>query len=135
MGNEAANVALLKPVYSRWRTSKGTSVDEWLNIFADDLKLGSLAAGAPHVAFTDKRSALREYFAGLSKDWEMVEFEMNEFIAQGDLVFVRGNMAWRNKHTGKLFESPKADYWRFANGQAVEFYEYYDTAGVHAAAT
>ena len=138
MGNEIKNVEILKPIYSRWSKTKGTSVDDWLNVFADDLKLGSLAAGAPHVAFTkdyDRRDALREYFSGLSKDWEMLEFKMNEFVAQGDLVFVRGMMEWRNRRTGKSFESPKVDYWRFKNGKAVEFYEYYDTAGVHAAAS
>jgi uncharacterized protein len=30
-------------------------------------------------------------------------------------------------------QTPKADSWRFANGKAVEFYEYFDTAQVHAA--
>ena len=40
---------------------------------------------------------------------------------------------WKYKKTGKVVSTPKADVWRFANGKAVEFYEYYDTAQVHAA--
>jgi uncharacterized protein len=48
-------------------------------------------------------------------------------------VVMIGHCAWRNKATGKVVSTPKADSWRFANGKAVEFYEYFDTAQVHAA--
>jgi ketosteroid isomerase-like protein len=33
-----------------------------------------------------------------------------------------------------VVSTPKADVWRMKDGKAVEFYEYYDTAQVHAAA-
>jgi uncharacterized protein len=46
-----------------------------------------------------------------------------------------GRCSWRYKKTGKVVSTPKCDSWRFANGKAVEFYEYFDTAQVHAAAT
>jgi hypothetical protein len=59
---------------------------------------------------------------------------VDEFIAQGDAVFMRGSTAWRNKRTGRTAETPKVDFWRFRDGKAVEFYEYYDTARVIAAA-
>ncbi|MHC2867436.1 ketosteroid isomerase-like protein [Bradyrhizobium diazoefficiens] len=32
-------------------------------------------------------------------------------------------------------ETPKLDFWRFKDGKAIEFYEYFDTACVVAAAT
>ena len=35
--------------------------------------------------------------------------------------------------SGKVVTTPKADVWRFANGKAVEFYEFFDTAQVVAA--
>jgi hypothetical protein len=44
-----------------------------------------------------------------------------------------GSCSWRAKSTGKVVTTPKADSWRFANGKAVEYYEYFDTAQVHAA--
>ena len=47
----------------------------------------------------------------------------------------RGSTAWINKKTGKKAETPKVDFWRFRDGKAVEFYEYFDTACVAAAAT
>jgi ketosteroid isomerase-like protein len=138
MGNEAANVAVLKEAYARWHDSKGTS-DHWMELVADDIKFGSLARGAaPQLAFAksyNNRQALADYFAGLRADWEMIHYTVGEFVAQGDAVFMHGSTSWRHKRTGKTFETPKVDFWRFRDdGKVVEFYEFYDTASVIAAA-
>jgi uncharacterized protein len=138
MSDEARNVDLLKQAYTRWRDSKGGSVDEWLKVCADNVAFGSLAqgraAGANYLTAYNSRDALADYFAGLARDWEMLDWHNQDFIAQGDRVVVLVHCTWRNKHTGKVVATPKADVWRLANGKAVEFYEYYDTAQVHAAA-
>ena len=75
----------------------------------------------------------RNIFAGLERDWQMIEFAAEHFVAQDDRVVMLGRCAWRYKKTGKVAWTHKADSWRFANGKAVEFFEYYDTAQVHAA--
>ena len=59
---------------------------------------------------------------------------MNDFIADGDRVAVIGHCSWTNKRTGKVAESAKVDIWRFRDGKAVEFHEFFDTAAVAAAA-
>jgi hypothetical protein len=81
------------------------------------------------------RDALRGYFDGLLGEWEMIHYTASEFVAQDDKVFMRGSTAWRNKRTGRSVETPKVDFWRFRDGKAVEYYEYFDTARVVAAAT
>lgn len=133
MGNETENVALLREAYALWNESKGGSVDHWMGLLADNISFGSLAGGSiealPFATFYDRRNELRRYFDGLLRDWEMIHFATQEFVAQGDAVVMRGAMAWRNRRTGKTFASPKLDFWRFRNGKAVEFFEYYDTAG------
>ena len=129
---------VLKEAYARWHDSKGQSADHWMTVVADDIEFGSLARGTPEMAFATRysnREALRDYFAGLLNDWEMIHYTVDEFVAQGDAVFMRGSTAWRNKRTGKEVDTPKIDFWRFRDGKAVEFYEYYDTARVVAAAT
>src|SRR5262245_17550569 len=138
MGNEAKNVDILKDAYRRWHDSKGGSVDHWMGLVADDIQFGSLPEGAPAVVFAKRytnRAALRGYFDGLLADWEMIHYTVNEFVAQDERVFVRGSTAWRHKRTGKDVETPKVDFWRFRDGKAVEFYEYFDTARVIAAAS
>jgi uncharacterized protein len=133
-----ANVAALKRAYGRWHETKGASVDDWMALLADNIKFNSIAAGAAHVAYMtsyDQRQALRSYFEGLAKNWTMIHFTVDEYIAQGDVVVARGSCAWQNKHTQKVCATPKIDYWRFHDGKAVEYFEYYDTAGVQAAST
>ena len=43
MSDEARNVEILKAAYTRWSDTKGESVDDWLNICADNIDFGSLA--------------------------------------------------------------------------------------------
>ena len=45
-----------------------------------------------------------------------------------------GSTPWRNVRTGRRAETPKVDVWRFPDGKAVEFFEYYDTAKLAEAA-
>jgi ketosteroid isomerase-like protein len=138
MSSEAENVEILRDAYARWHHSKGGSVDHWMGIVAPDIRFGSLAQGAPDMRFAcayDSRDTLHGYFDGLLSEWEMIHYTVDEFVAQGDAVFMRGSTAWRNKKTGKAVETPKIDFWRFRDGKAVEYYEYYDTARVFAAAS
>ncbi|WP_114943220.1 nuclear transport factor 2 family protein [Microvirga calopogonii] len=132
------NVTILRETYARWVDTKGNDCECWMDIIADDVSLGSLAEGSPEVPFTMRRSSksgVRAYLEDLMRDWEMISHSMNEFIAQDDRVAVIGRAVWRHKGTGKVADTRKVDIWRFRDGKAVDFEEYYDTAGLIAAAT
>jgi ketosteroid isomerase-like protein len=136
MAEEDRNVAILKQAYGRWSETLGASADEWLAICSDKISFGSLAQGpegARYMSEYNSRDALKEYFSGLERDWQMIEFATEHFIAQGDRVVMLGRCAWRFKKTGKVVWTRKADSWRFQNGKAIEYFEYYDTAQVLAA--
>jgi len=139
MADEARNVATLKHAYSRWSDTKGGSVDDWMAVCADNIAFGSIAQGqaesARYLTTYNGRNELKTYFDGLTRDWEMVEYAADHFIAQDDRVVMLGRCAWKYRKTGKIVWTPKADSWRFSDGKAVEFYEYYDTAQVHAVAS
>ena len=138
MSDASRKVEILKQAYSSWAKTKGASADQWLSICADNICFGSLAqgpAGAQYLTAFQERNALKDYFAGLSRDWEMLDYVTVHYIAQDDRVVVLGHCAWKFKQTGKIVETPKADSWRFKDGKAVEYYEFYDTAQVHAALT
>jgi hypothetical protein len=138
MSDEARNVEILRQAYQRWSDSRGTSGADWMKICADNIAFGSIAQGAApgahYLTSYRSRNALKDYFDGIVRDWEMVEYVPEHFVAQGDRVIMLGRCAWRYKKTGKVVSTPKCDSWRFADGEAVEFFEYYDTAQVHAAA-
>ena len=99
MSDEAGNVEILKAAYTRWSDTKGESVDDWLKICADDIDFGSLAQGAaPKVQYLtaySSRDALKEYFGGLARDWDMLDWHVDQFIAQGDRVVMLGHCSWR----------------------------------------
>jgi ketosteroid isomerase-like protein len=137
MGSASDNVAKLKHAYRQWHESKGASVKAWLDLMVDDVRCYSIAAGPPEAEFTapiNSKKDFERYFKGLLDDWEMIHYTTNEFIAEGEGVAVRGSTAWRNRKTGKLVDTPKADFWTFRDGKAVEFHEFYDTAALIAAA-
>lgn len=137
MSSEAANVEILRGAYRQWNDTRGGSVEQILSICDPNISWASVPRGDAPLTFAkqyNEREALHEYFSGLLKDWEMVHYTIDEYVAQGDAVFARGSCAWTNKKTRKIAETPKVDFWRFRNGKAVEFYEYFDTARVAAAA-
>jgi uncharacterized protein len=137
MSVEADNVAILKRAYTDWDNSKGAGTDYMMAVFHKDVQFTSLADGAEEVAFTSSRTGKEEflnYIDGLTRDWEMIFYRVNDYIAQGDRVVAIGSTSWRNKKTRKIVTTPKVDIWRMKNGKAVEFSEYYDTAKLIAAA-
>lgn len=139
MSQEARNTDILSEVYAQWRGSKGKNKDLWLSVVADEINFGSLAQGRPDaLAFTKTRrtkAEVAQYLDELTRDWDMIDYVVDHYVAQGDRVVAIGRMSWRNKNSKKVVDSPKLDVWRFDNnGKAVEFYEYYDTAAAIAAA-
>lgn len=138
MSEEARNVAILKEAYRLWHETKGGSAAHWMSICADELDFGSIAqsvAQAPYMTVYESKTKLGEYFAGLSRDWEMVEFRIEHYVAQGDRVVALGRCSWRAKATGKLVWTPIASSFRMSDGKMIEYYEYFDTAQMRDALT
>jgi uncharacterized protein len=138
MSDENQNVASLKEAYRLWHDTKAGSVDHWLNLMTDDVKFRSLAQGAKPMEFTRTSSCkdeVKDYFAGLTADWKMIYYRIDEYIAQGDRVVALGHVSFTNKRTGKILETPKADFHKFRDGKICEFFEFYDTAQAITVAT
>ena len=138
MGNENSNVAALKDAYRQWHETKGGSVAHWLALMADDVKFHSLADGAKAMEFTHASNCkddVKRYFAGLTGDWEMIFYVIDEYIAQGDRVVALGRCSFKHRKTGKILETAKADFHKFRGDKICEFFEFYDTAKAIGAAT
>ncbi|MCB9948067.1 MAG: nuclear transport factor 2 family protein [Rhodospirillaceae bacterium] len=137
MSEDDRNVAVLQESYTLWNSDKAAGFDYWMQLLADDVTFRSLAGGRPGVEFTrdcNRKADVARYFEGLTADWEMVHYTPVDFIAQGGRVAVRGRTAWKNRRSGKTVSTPKADFFRFRDGKIVEFFEFYDTAAMLAAA-
>ena len=137
MASSAENVAKLKDAYRRWDKSKGKDTTMWTSLFTEDVRLRSLAGGRPGLEFTLECRSMNEvvrYFTGLTGEWEMVHYTTDQFAVDGDRVVMLGSTSWKHKKTGKVFDTPKADLITFRDGRIVEFFEFYDTEKVLAAA-
>lgn len=137
MSNEHKNVAVLKEAYRQWHETKGGSTDQLYAFFDENISFGSIPRGAAPLEFATQykgKAELSRYFDTLSKEWEMIHYTIDEYVAQGDAVVARGSCALTCRKTGKSVDTPKLDFWRFKDGKAIEFYEYFDTARVAQAA-
>ena len=129
---------LLKRYYAKWNDTKGGSVDDWIELLDDNVDFRSRAMGRQEAtAFTAPcscKSEVKGYLDALTSDWTMIHYTADRYIEQDGHVCAVGSTAWTNKRTGKTVDTPKVDVWRFENGKAVSFYEYYDTAALMSAA-
>ncbi|MGH7871448.1 MAG: nuclear transport factor 2 family protein [Candidatus Binatia bacterium] len=138
MSEDNRNLVALKEAYRLWHDTKAGSVDHWLNLMTDDVKFRSLAEGAHNMEFTSLSTCkqdVKTYFAGLITDWEMIHYRVDEYIAEGDRIVALGSCSFKHKRTGKVLDTPKADFHKFRDGKICEFFEFYDTAQTIAVAT
>lgn len=136
MTPEERNVALLRPLYEAWNATKGASFGSFLEILADDVDWRSLADGGVGMEFTRScttKEDVRRYFEGMGRDWEMLHYTVDDYVAQGDRVVALGRCGFRHRRTGRIVETEKADVVRIRDGRVISFFEFYDTAGVDAA--
>lgn len=138
MSTPQQNVASLRAAYQFWHDTRGASVDRWLEIMADDVvvySLGTTASGLDFSKGMKGKENVRAYFEGLTTEWEMMHYAVDDYIADGDRVVMVGRCAFRSRRTGQAVESPKADVFRFRDGLIVEVREFFDSARAQAAAT
>lgn len=139
MATESKYITRMREQYRKWNDSKAGCVQDWLDMLDDDIQWRSLPATSegPGLEFASEchsKAEVVRYFERLGRDWEMVSYEPHDFLSQGTKVVMLGRCSWRNRRTGRVVSTPKADYIRFKGDRIVEFAEYFDTAQVLAAA-
>lgn len=109
-----------------------------LALFDDQIEMHSvLEPGVQHELARVQRSRedTRNYFRELLDNWEMIDFPTERVLADGDTAAWIGRCHWKNKHDGKELDTPKIDVWKFRNGEAVKFFEMFDSLGFARAAS
>lgn len=138
MANEARNMELVREAYAEWDATKGGSVQKWLDLMSAGVRFRSIAGGAKGMEFTRDCACVDDvarYFAELANDWQMIHYTVNELIAQDDRLVMLGRCCWQHRRTGRVVDTPKADFLTLKDGKVVEFFEFFDTAQAIAAST
>ena len=123
----------MKGAYRAWHATKGTSIDTWLALMGEEVDFRSLADGQHGIPWTKTRKTrgeIRDYLHGLTSTFAMDHFTVDRYVCQGDTIVAIGSSGWHHHVSGKSFDTPMVTVWRFKDGKAVAFSEYYDTAKV-----
>ncbi len=127
------NAARVRAAYEKWEQSLGGDPEPFLELVADDFTMASVLDPPDlHELARDHYGLdrVREYFAALDADWEMIDFPTEQVVEQDDTVVWIGRCTWRHRHTGLLATTPKVDIWTFRDGRAVRMFEMFDTLAV-----
>lgn len=125
------NTAIAQQAYENFKTG---NIQALLDQLSDDVtwQLPEIE-GVPLSGKRTGRDGVREFFATLARDQEVIEFEPREFVAQGGKVVSLGHYKWRVKDTGRDFASDFAHVFTIRDGKVTGFREYFDSAAVAAA--
>jgi len=129
--SEQDNTAIAQQAYHNFKTG---NIQGLLDLLSDDVswQLPDVE-GAPLAGKRNGREAVREFFATVARDQEVITFEPREFVSQGDKVVSLGDYEWRVKDTGRNFASDFVHVFTVRNGKIVAFREHFDSAAVAAA--
>ena len=77
------------------------------------------------ISFTGQRHGREQVAQFIATDAE--QFELRDFVAQGDMVVALGHYRWRIKFTGHSYESDSVRAFTISDGKVAHFQEYLDT--------
>jgi uncharacterized protein len=131
--NEQANRQLVEQAY---QSVKAGDVQSLLNSLTEDVQwqLPEME-NVPFAGTWNGREQVGQFFSTVAQAQDVGEFELEDFIAQGDKVVVLGHFSQHVKSTGRVSASAWAHVWTVKVGKVTHFREYVDTATVSRAYT
>ncbi|MBO0904268.1 nuclear transport factor 2 family protein [Jiella sonneratiae] len=128
---DSERVAILRHAYRCWVECSGADRNVWLDFAADDVVLHSLQTekGEHPLAIADVyrgREELGAYFDALERDWEILAFDPQTLIEQGDEVAAFLIVKVRAKATGKIARTWLGHWWTFEGNRFLKLVEVFD---------
>jgi ketosteroid isomerase-like protein len=124
-----ANTQLVQQAFRNYRDA---DIPSFLNVLADNVEW--IVPDMPNVPFAGTwrgRQAVGHFFIQLAEVQDVLEFQPEQFISQGDTVVVLGRFTMRIKASGRQYSSAWAQVWKVEHGKGVTYVrEYVDTLAV-----
>jgi ketosteroid isomerase-like protein len=101
-----------------------------------DEKIEWIAPDSDYIPFAGSfhgRDQVAQFFSKLEQSQDVIRFEPQNFIAEGDKVAVTGAASWHAKSTGLTYDSPWAHVFTLRDGKIARFEQYSHTAAAEAA--
>ena len=124
----SAQVKVVQQLYANF--GKG-DIPAVLSVLTDDIVWHSPGPTEilPWAGTHRGKQQVEQWFTVLGGALEILKFEPQEFISQGDKVVALGYEQARVKSTGRINENNWAMVWTLRDGKIAEFRAYEDTAG------
>lgn len=119
------NEEIAKGIYAAFATGDIPTV---LGVMAKDIHWTEAAGGPYGGVSIGPDAVLENVFKRLGTEWHGFSAVPREYIVNDDTVVVIGEYSATYKATGKSFKAPYAHVWKFADGKAVSFEQFTDTA-------
>ncbi len=129
MTGEDENIHTVNKLYDAFRRRDISSL---LDMFTDDAILhGPTHAGVlPWGGLHKGRRGVAEFFSAVGESLKLQQFELRDFIAQGNKVVVFGYQKGQAKPTGRPYETEFVHLWSIRDGKFTEFRVFNDTAAL-----
>ena len=120
------NVKIVQDIYAAFGQGNIPAI---LNALADDVEWHEPPGGEPPINGTYRgHDGVGKFFQGLAGVIDVLGFEAQEFVAQGDTVVGLGHSRFRAKATGITFDTDWAMVWWFRGSKVVKFQVHRDSA-------
>ncbi|MDB5378484.1 MAG: hypothetical protein JWR00_2930 [Rubritepida sp.] len=120
------SIARVTEIYGRYAAGDREALYEALT---PDAKWLSIGEGAlPWAGEYRGREGVETYFSRLDAEAKVVDYEVEQVIAQGEWVAVLAWATVRYEATGCTHRYAKADFVKLDGDRVVEFREFYDTS-------
>ena len=129
--SQQENTRLVQQCYENFKTG---DIQSLLNLLSDDIswELPEIE-NVPFSGRRQGREQVGQFFATVAESQDVLQFEPQEFIAEGDKVVSLGSYRWLVKATEREFTSKWVHVFTVRDGKIVAFLEYTDTAAAAAA--
>jgi len=102
-----------------------------IDLLSDDITWElPVSANVPFSGIFKGKNAVIEFFQKIAANNDFHEFNVTDFIADGDKVMALGNLKATSKTTGKSSSNKWAHFWELKDGKVLRHYEYVDTAEI-----
>ncbi|MBC3375610.1 nuclear transport factor 2 family protein [Pseudomonas sp. SWRI92] len=92
------------------------------------------AAGFPYAGtYVGFDAVLENVFKRLATEWDGFQFQVEDYVAQGDKVFAYGTYSGVYKATGLSMKARVAHLWTLADGKVTHFEQFVDSHTVQQA--
>ncbi len=129
--NAQQNKQLIMHCYQLY---KDKNIRELLNLFQNDIEwISNDSDDIPFAGRFHGKDEVGQFFTKLEQAQDVIKFEPQDFVAEGDKVVATGVSSWHVKATGLTYDNPWVHVFTIRDGKVARLQQYNHTAAAEAA--